>query len=511
MVGELAMGRFRMVERLGTGGMGTVYRAYDERLQREVAVKEIVGADSQRVLREAKAAARLNHPAIVTLYEFGSIGRTALLVSELAHGEPLDVLTTEADISDREVGEVGLSVCSALAHAHERGIVHRDVKPQNVVVDLDGEAPRAKLMDFGIASIAGEAPLTTAGEVVGTLAYMSPEQAEGYRASEESDVYSLALTLYECWSGENPVAGATPAETARRIGTELPSLAEYRPDLPETLTAAIDDCLEPDARHRPELAELGEAIRASLAELDDVRVPGRAPARRQLPSLRAGSLVALVAVALGLVALAGPLSRPGLALILGLLALPALVLATHAGRAALPLLGPLLAAISLGAAYPAAAGRGETALERAALGAMGWLWLAAASLALGVGPAMPFAGRAPDGWSGSTSIAGSDVLAPLLDPVSLGAAALFAVGAALIGPILRAGHVALALLGALLWGAAMAGGLEALGLHAVAVSPLVPAGAALALVVAAFRGRTEPRPSRLDPPALAHGADPFSA
>ena len=292
MVGELAMGRFRLIERLGAGGMGTVYRALDERLQREVAVKEIEGADTRRVLREAKAAARLNHPAIVTLYEFGSDGRRALLVSELACGEPLDVLSADAAISDREVGLVGASVCAALAHAHERGVVHRDVKPQNVVVDLDAEPPRAKLMDFGIASIAGEAPLTAAGEVVGTLAYMSPEQAEGERATEASDVYSLALMLYESWAGHNPVAGATPAATVRRIGTCLPSLADSRPDLPEPLIAAIDDCLEPDAAARPELDELAEVIESALDELDDAHaVPGRDEAARPGVSLHAATLL----------------------------------------------------------------------------------------------------------------------------------------------------------------------------------------------------------------------------
>src|SRR5919199_6579064 len=132
MVDELLMDRFRILERVGSGGMGTVYRAFDERLHRQVAVKEISAPDARRVLREAQAAARLNHPGIVTLYELGSEGDRMLLVSELVEGATLAELARCGDLSDREVAELGADVCAALAHAHERGVVHRDVKPHNV-------------------------------------------------------------------------------------------------------------------------------------------------------------------------------------------------------------------------------------------------------------------------------------------------------------------------------------------------------------------------------------------
>lgn len=497
MVGELAMERFRLLERLGAGGMGTVYRALDERLQREVAVKQIDGADSARILREAKAAARLNHPSIVTLYEFGAQGRRALLISELAKGEPLDVLAGDGAITDREVAWVGADVCSALAHAHERGVVHRDVKPQNIVADLDADPVRAKLMDFGIASIAGEAALTAPGEVVGTLAYMSPEQAEGEQATESSDVYSLGLTLYECWAGRNPVVGETPAATARRIGTRLPSLSKARPDLPEPLIAAIDDCLNPDPHKRPELDELAEALEWSGPELDDESlVPGSDEQRAlRLPSLSAAGAVALGAIGLLLVALAGPVGAPGLALILGALTLPGVLAAATLPRAALPVLGPLFAGASLGSMAPAVFYRCSTGRERAILGAMSWFWLAASSLALGFGPSLPFADRATAGWSDSASAAASGVLGPLADPVSLGAAALFALAAWAIGPIVRS-HVSLGLLAALLWGAAVDGALRLLDLSAVSPSPLLPAAAAIAAVIAAS-GAPRTQPSRL--------------
>ncbi len=126
-------------------------------------------------------------------------------------------------------------------------------------------------MDFGIAAVAGAPALTATGDVVGTLAYMAPEQAEGYDAGPEADVYSLALTLYEAWAGENPVARRTPAQTARQIGQPLPSLSQIRPDLPNPLVAQIDACLEPDPRNRPTLKRL----RSELG-------PGRAAARRRL-------------------------------------------------------------------------------------------------------------------------------------------------------------------------------------------------------------------------------------
>ena len=150
------MGRFRIEERIGSGGMGTVYRAFDERLQRSVAVKEIEHAGAERVLREAQAAARLNHPAIVTLYELGERDGHALLVSELVDGRTLDCVARDGSISDRDVARIGADLCDALMHAHGRGVVHRDVKPQNAMVrPSDAAGRRAKLMDFGIAAVAG--------------------------------------------------------------------------------------------------------------------------------------------------------------------------------------------------------------------------------------------------------------------------------------------------------------------------------------------------------------------
>ncbi|MGC1164516.1 MAG: serine/threonine-protein kinase, partial [Solirubrobacterales bacterium] len=233
MVGSLVLNRFLIERRIGSGGFGVVYEAWDGRLERPVAVKAIEqrGEAGRRVLREAQAAARLNHPGIVTLYEMGEEDGNALLVSELVEGSTLARLAHAGELSDREIGEIGADLCEALDHAHSRGVVHRDIKPQNVQVtegDCEGES-RAKLMDFGVAHLADGAALTAPGDVVGTLAYMAPEQAEGRVAGPEADVYSLALMLYECWSGENPHRRSSPAATARAIGARTRPLRRLRP------------------------------------------------------------------------------------------------------------------------------------------------------------------------------------------------------------------------------------------------------------------------------------------
>jgi serine/threonine protein kinase len=274
MVGSLVLNRFLIERRIGSGGFGVVYEAWDGRLERPVAVKAIEqrGEAGRRVLREAQAAARLNHPGIVTLYELGEEDGNALLVTELVEGSTLARLAHAGDLSDREIAEVGADLCEALDHAHSRGVVHRDIKPQNVQVVADTEV-RAKLMDFGVAQLADESPLTAAGDVVGTLAYMAPEQAEGRRAGPEADVYSLALTLYECWGGENPHRRATPAATARAIGGRVRPLRRLRPDLPRELTETIDACLAPRPSHRPSLEELGTTIEDALDALSD-HLPG---------------------------------------------------------------------------------------------------------------------------------------------------------------------------------------------------------------------------------------------
>jgi eukaryotic-like serine/threonine-protein kinase len=456
MVGELVMERFRLLERIGSGAMGTVYRAFDERLQRFVAVKEVEVADPERAHREARAAARLNHPGIVTLYEFGTDRGRALLVSELVAGQTVAELVRAGQLSDRDVGEIGTDVADALAHAHARGVVHRDVKPQNVIVRAEeGAGNRAKLLDFGIASVRGYPTLTASGEVIGTLAYMAPEQADGSGAVAESDVYSLGLTLYECWAGENPVCAETPAETAQRIGGVLPGLRDHRPDLPASLADVVDACLDPTPGFRPAPEALRAALERNLDRLDECH---------SVPSPHASGDAA------------EPARPPGLA--------GAALLASVA-------LAPALAVASSGAAYPAGAGAlARRAVSRFVFGVIGWWAIAIASVALNLAPHLDVA--LPVGPVRSWDQALDWLAAVLLSPDALLGAAAFGCGALVMGWILRASHVALALLGALLWAAALAAAVRPIGDGSLGARPLVIAAAALLAVVLSYRSRRRP-------------------
>ncbi|MCW3030483.1 MAG: serine/threonine protein kinase, partial [Solirubrobacterales bacterium] len=274
----LVLGRYRLRERLGAGGFGVVWSAHDELLHRDVAVKRIALApeeDGGRASREALASARLAHPAIVALYEACPADDAFYLISELVDGPTLASLIADDELDDEQIVQIGIALCSALEHAHARGVIHRDVKPQNVLVPLDGRAPSppseavgavAKLTDFGGARLSGQDALTRTGDVLGTLAYMAPEQCEGRRAAEPADLYSLALVLYEALTGVNPARGATPAETVRRIGRPLPSLGRARRDLSRELVRALDRALTRSPAARGTLSQLREALEA---ELDD--------------------------------------------------------------------------------------------------------------------------------------------------------------------------------------------------------------------------------------------------
>jgi hypothetical protein len=270
---RLVLGRYRLERRLGAGGFGVVWLAWDEKLEREVAVKAIPleNGGGERVEREARAAARLNHPGIVGIYELAHDEHDVYLVSELVRGRTLAELLRAGAVADRDVARIGMALCDALDHAHQRGVIHRDVKPQNVMVVADPAAGAgfAKLADFGVAHVASGDPLTRTGDVVGTLAYMAPEQAEGARTTPASDVYSLALSLYEAWTGSNPVRAGGPAATARRLGRPLPSLAAARRDLPLELCDAMDRALDIDPARRPAPSELRAELAAAEPELRD--------------------------------------------------------------------------------------------------------------------------------------------------------------------------------------------------------------------------------------------------
>jgi hypothetical protein len=263
----LVLDRYRLHKRLGAGAFGTVWMARDERLERDVAVKILPRERvmSGRFEREARAAARLGPPGIVTLYEAAVDDEGAYLVSELVLGATLDDLLNEGRLSDRDIVAVGVAVCDALQYAHAQGVVHRDVKPSNILIPSQPASPSqlAKLTDFGVARVVGGDSLTRTGDVVGTLAYMAPEQAEGLEVNAAADVYSLALVLYEALTGVNPVSTGTAAQRARRLGAYLPPLRRQRRDLPRELGVGVDLALRPRPRERGTIPELRRALAAA--------------------------------------------------------------------------------------------------------------------------------------------------------------------------------------------------------------------------------------------------------
>ena len=256
--------------------MGVVFRARDERLERDVAVKRVpIGHDPDgRGEREALAAARLSHAGIVALFESGRDEDAVYLVSELVEGATLAALLQDGALSDRDVLRIGATLCGALAHAHARKVIHRDVKPSNIIcAQSDDGLGIAKLTDFGIARMADHDVLTRTGDIMGTLAYMAPEQARGEKITGAVDVYALGVVLYEALSGVNPIRAGNPAATARRVGMRLTPLRRVRRDLPAELCAAIDAAVAPEPENRAKLGALRRALEQTIDRVGDVEGP----------------------------------------------------------------------------------------------------------------------------------------------------------------------------------------------------------------------------------------------
>jgi eukaryotic-like serine/threonine-protein kinase len=277
VAGELIAGRYELEELVGTGGMSSVYRAYDRQLERHVALKvlhERLGADDEHVSRfrhEARAVAQLSHPNIVTVIDRFEDGGRQYIVFEYVDGESLKQLCERTGpLPVRRALEIALAVADGLAYAHEHGVVHRDVKPQNVLLSRDGEV---KVTDFGIArSLDAESGLTVTGTVLGTSSYLSPEQASGLRVTPAADVYSLGVVLYELLAGEVPFAGGNQVVVALRHVNELPpSLLGRRPDLPVRLADAVARALQKEPERRfASMDDFAAELHACLAELEPV-------------------------------------------------------------------------------------------------------------------------------------------------------------------------------------------------------------------------------------------------
>jgi len=289
-----SIAHYRVVSRLGEGGMGAVYLADDTRLGRRVALKVLpanVAADPDRMHRfvqEAKLASALTHPNIAYIYEIGEESGLRFLAMEYVEGEPLSVRLSRGPLGFSELLSVGAQVADALDDAHSKGIVHRDIKPSNLMLTPRGYV---KVLDFGLAKL--ETPrnledtqvMTSAGVVMGTVAYMSPEQALGRDVDHRTDLFSLGIVLYEMATARLPFAGSTPSETmARILGSQPDAIARFNYDVPEGLDRLVRKCLEKDRDRRYQSArEL--LVDLKNLERDSAPAPAAVAAPRKLTAV----------------------------------------------------------------------------------------------------------------------------------------------------------------------------------------------------------------------------------
>src|SRR3954466_13601013 len=324
LVGMQLNGRYRLDAQIGAGGMSTVYRAFDATLERRVAIKLMhreIASDSdqlERFRREARSVAQLSHPHIVGVIDAGEDDGRPYIVFEYVEGETLkDRIRRMGPLPIDEAVAYAIEIARALGAAHARGIVHRDIKPQNVLIDEEGTA---KVTDFGIARSLDDEGLTADGRVLGTTDYVSPEQALGHDGNGQSDIYSLGVVLYEMPTGDVPFHGENQVSVAmKHVREDLPDIQQERPELSATLAAVLDRMTDKNLDDRygdvPSLvADLEEtlAIEAartgtSTGEATAVIRTLPARARRRLPfrlrypvSLLAVILLLAVGVAIAL-------------------------------------------------------------------------------------------------------------------------------------------------------------------------------------------------------------------
>ena len=504
---ELVLGRYRPMRPLGSGGSGSVWLAIDERTGLDVALKIIPreGKSAARAEREALAARRLRHDRCVRAYDAGHDAGHVYIAYEYVPGRTLREALRAGALTEADAVEVAAQVLDALAHAHRAGIVHRDVKPSNILLE-DRDEIAVRLLDFGLAQFDGADTLTAVGDVPGTLAYIAPERLAGGDATPESDVWSVGVLLWEALAERHPFWGLPLQEVARTIQAGAPPLASERRDLPRSLVAAVDRALDTDAEARPRASELAMQLRSSVraAPAREPRTPRepKTPAAASPASILAGrfapiglavvtaligatllpfwppGLVVALAVGAGLaawlhprlglaVALAAPVFPLGnyaesAAILYGALALGWFALSWRDARWGLLFVsGPILATVGLLALVPLAVQPACGFVRRAVQAGLAVL---AALLVAGVaGDSLPIENRAAEPIGiGPADTVRDGVLsvwtAIATYPAALGMAALVAVAAGILPWARRCSRFGVAATGAVLTIAALGAG-----------------------------------------------------
>jgi hypothetical protein len=507
---ELVLGRYRPLKPLGSGGSGSVWLARDERNGLDVALKIVPreGKAASRAEREAEAAARLRHPGCQRAYGFGRDSQHVYIAYEYVPGRTFREAMRSGELDDASAIEAAIQILDALAHAHERGIVHRDVKPSNVLL-AEGGRVSVRVLDFGLAQIQEAETLTAQGDVPGTLAYIAPERLAGAATTEAADIWAVGVMLWEALAGRHPFWRSSLLETARAIEEGAPPLESLRADLPKSLLDAIGRALDVNPARRPDAAALAGSLRLAGRKRrgrkgrgQTFAVPAVAP--RLVPVALAGVFTLWTSLALpfyptgwpfGLAALAAGATyvRPRLGLTFALV-VPLLPLGNYALGAAvlyavvatcvlavcwresrhglLFVLGPLLAPVAALGLLPLAALTIRSPLRRGLQVATGVL---AAGIVAGVrGAALPFDGSAAPSLGMAANGDPLAVLGALWHALSrspaLAVEALVLAAVAVLLPYARArGLWAVALLGGAFLAAAL------LAVPTVAAAPLVVA------------------------------------
>ena len=350
---HLVLGRFRPLRPLGSGGSGSVWLVRDERSARDVALKVVPreGKAGSRAEREVEAAARLRHPRCLRALALERDDHHVYVAYEYVPGKTLRQCLRSGELDDAASVEVGAQVLDALAHAHGKKVLHRDVKPGNVMVE-DRDELSVRLLDFGLAQFEEAETLTAAGDVPGTLAYIAPERLAGHEANGAADVWSVGVLLWESLAGRHPFSSFSPLETAKRVQEGAPPLASLRPDLPRALAATVDRMLDPDPSRRPGAKEAAVRLRMAWSEVGE---RPRAVTSRTTLAERA-SHAGLSALFAGATAWMLPFFPSGWPFLLGALVAMAALASPNAGLAlalAVPVLPLGNASLGLAVAYSA--------------------------------------------------------------------------------------------------------------------------------------------------------------